>query len=431
MSSGQSEDNVAEEKQKEANQVVKKGGIGVALAIVLSLTWYLLADRYTPYTSQARIEGYVVGVAPQVAGTVTRVWARNNQEVEKGQPLFEIDPSQYQIALDRARSDLENAGRQVGAGSEAVNAARANLLAARANERKARQDADRLERLHKEDPGTISVRRVEVSQATLEQARAQVTAAQADILRAIEQMGGDDAADNSILKTALTAVAKAELDLANTLVKAPSRGVVTDLTADVGRYAGTGSPVLTLIVIHDVWINAEFTENNLGHVEVGTPVEILFDVLPGRVFKGEVRSVGLGTSPGGDQPAGTLPTIQNNRDWLRQSQRFPVIIGFDTQQDAALRPTCASADRRPSWPTAKEPASSSCWARPTSALRALLLCLLRWFDRVCRSAPGARFGSPRSSRFRSRSPTASACRCRSSRRFSGSCSRPRRRRRWD
>ena len=337
MSSEQSEATVAEEKQKDAKQVVKKGGIGVALAIVLSLTWYLLADRYTPYTSQARIEGYVVGVAPQVAGTVTRVWAKNNQEVEKDQPLFEIDRSQYQIALDRARSDLENAGRQVGAGTEAVNAARANLLAARANERKARQDADRLERLHKEDPGTISVRRVEVSQATLEQARAQVTAAQADIQRAIEQMGGDDAADNSILKTALTAVAKAELDLANTLVKAPSSGVVTDLTADVGRYAGTGSPVLTLIVIHDVWINAEFTENNLGRVEVGTPVEILFDVLPGRVFKGEVRSVGLGTSAGGDQPAGTLPTIQNDRDWLRQSQRFPVIIGFDTEQNAALQ----------------------------------------------------------------------------------------------
>jgi multidrug resistance efflux pump len=337
MTSGKSEDNVAEEKQNDAKQVVKKGGFGVALAIVLSLTWYLLADRYTPYTSQARIEGYVVGVAPEVAGIVTRVLVRNNQEVEKGQPLFEIDRSQYQIALDRARSDLENAGRQVGAGSESVNAARANLLAARANERKARQDSDRLERLHKEDPGTISVRRVEVSQATLEQARAQVTAAQADIQRAIEQMGGDDASDNSILKTALTAVAKAELDLANSLVKAPSRGVVTDLTADVGRYAGTGSPVLTLIVIQDVWINAEFTENNLGHVEVGTPVEILFDVLPGRVFKGEVRSVGLGTSAGSDQPAGTLPTIQNDRDWLRQAQRFPVIIGFDTQQDAALQ----------------------------------------------------------------------------------------------
>jgi multidrug resistance efflux pump len=321
----------------EAGRSVRKGAIGVALVIILSLTWYVLADRYTPYTTQARIEGYIIGVAPEVAGTVKRVWVTNNQEVEEGQPLFEIDSSQYQIALNRARSDFENAGRQVGAGSAAVNAARANLLAARANERKARQDATRLARLYKEDPGTISVRLLEVAQASHEAAQAQVTAAEADIQRAIEQMGGDDPANNTIINTALTAVAKAELDLANTLVKAPSSGVITDLKSDVGHFAGTGSPVLTLIAIHDVWVNAEFTENNLGHVEVGTPVEILFDVLPGRVFRGEVRSIGLGVSGGRSEPAGTLPAIQNDRDWLRQSQRFPVIIGFDTRQDEALR----------------------------------------------------------------------------------------------
>jgi multidrug resistance efflux pump len=347
MSEAKSEENVVDDKadakakgdaeRKAAGRAVSKGRLGVALAILLSLCWYLAADRYTPYTTQARIEGYVVGVAPQVAGIVAKVFVTNNQEVEEGQPLFEIDASQYQIALDKARSDLENAGRQVGAGSATVNAARANLLAARANERKARQDAERLARLYKEDPGTISVRRVEISEATLEQAKAQVTAAQADIQRAIEQMGGGDADDNTILKTALTAVAKAELDLSNTVVKAPSGGVITDLTSDVGKFAGTGSPVLTLIVIHDVWINAEFTENNLGHVKTGTPVEILFDVLPGRVFHGEVRSIGLGTSAGRNQPAGSLPTIQNDRDWLRQSQRFPVIIGFDTEQDEVLR----------------------------------------------------------------------------------------------
>lgn len=316
---------------------VKKGLIGVALAIVLSLTWYLLADRFTPFTTQARIEGFVVGVAPQVAGTVTRMMVTNNQEVEKDQPLFEVDPSQYRIALDKARSDLENAGRQVGAGSAAVAAARANLIAARANEEKNRKEATRLDRLYKQDPGTISIRRLEVAQASWDQSKAQVTAAQADIQRAIEQMGGDDTNDNTLLKTALTAVAKAELDLANTVVRATARGVVTDLTTDVGRYAGTGSPVLTLIGIHDVWINAEFTENNLGHVTVGTPVDILFDVMPGRVFHGEVRSIGLGVSGGRSQPVGNLPSIQNDRDWLRQAQRFPIIVGFDVGQDAALK----------------------------------------------------------------------------------------------
>jgi multidrug resistance efflux pump len=354
MSDGRSEDDVVDDEaehdggdkadaeakgdaKKEAGRSVNKGLLGVVLAIVLSLTWYLFADRNTPYTRQARIEGYVVGVAPQVAGIVKRVLVTNNQEVQEGQLLFEIDPSQYQIALNRAQADLDSAGKQVGAGSASVNAARANLAAARADERKEQQNVTRLARLYKEDPGTISVRLLEVAQASWDQAKARVTAAEADIQRAIEQMGGDDDENNTILKTALTAMAKAELDLSNTMVTAPSRGVITDLRTDVGRFAGTGSPVLTLIVIDEVWINAEFTENNLGHVAVGTPVEILFDVLPGRVYRGTVRSIGLGTSPGSQQPEGALPTIENDRDWLRESQRFPVIIGFDTQQDADLR----------------------------------------------------------------------------------------------
>jgi multidrug resistance efflux pump len=113
--------------------------------------------------------------------------------------------------------------------------------------------------------------------------------------------------------------------------------VITDLRADVGVYAGTGSPVMTLVAIRDVWINAEFTENNLGHLRPGSPVEILLDALPGQVFDGEIRSIGLGVSEGQAPPPGTLPTIDNDRDWLRQAQRFTVVIGFDVDQQEALR----------------------------------------------------------------------------------------------
>ena len=316
---------------------VKKGALFIILLIVLSLLWYLLSDRFTPYTSQAQVQGYVVGVAPKIAGVVTKVWVKNNQEVEIDQPLFEIDPSQYRIALESARSDLENAQRQVDAGTAGVDAARANLRAALANEIKAQKDTSRLKKLHGEDSGTISVRRLEVSQATLDQARAKVAAAEADIQQAIEQMGGENDDNNSILKSAQSAVDKAELDLANTVVTASSRGVITDLRADVGQYAGTGGPVLTLIAIHDVWISAEFTENNLGHMRAGSPVEIIFDAFPGRVFTGEVRSIGLGVSAGQAPAPGTLPTVDNSRDWLRQSQRFPVVIGFEVTQDEILR----------------------------------------------------------------------------------------------
>jgi len=316
---------------------VKKGAVVVVLVIVLSLVAYLLADRFTPVTSQARVEGYVIGVAPEVSGRVIDVWVRNNQEVMAGDRLFQLDRSQFEIALQRARTDLESAERQMGAGSAVVEAARANLLAAEANERKARQDASRLERLYAEDPGTISVRRLEIARATLEQSRAAVTAARADIQRAIEQMGGDDADNNTLLKAALTAVDKAELDLENTLIRAPSRGMITDLRADPGQFARAGNPVLTLIPIHDVWINAEFTENNLGHIRVGTPVDIVLDAFPGRIFRGEIRSVGLGVADGRSPTAGALPTIQNDRDWLRQAQRFPVIVEFDTSQAEDLR----------------------------------------------------------------------------------------------
>lgn len=329
--------NAVDEARTDGKAVVKRGGRIVAILIVVTLVLYLFADRYTPYTSQARIEGYVVGVAPKVAGAVTKLAVDNNQSVKAGQVLFEVDPSQYRIALDKARSDLANVRKQVSAGSATVEAAHANLRAARANELKARQDATRLRRLRAEDPGTISERRQEIADATLQQATAQVAAAEADIRRSIEQMGGADDEDNTQLETALTNVEKAELDVANTVVRAPSAGVITDLRTDVGLYAGTGSPVLTLVAIHDVWINAEFTENNLGHMQLGTPVEIVFDALPGRVFDGRVRSIGLGVGAGNDPPPGTLPAIENDRDWLRQSQRFPVIVGFDARQDPALR----------------------------------------------------------------------------------------------
>lgn len=328
-----------EEKVEENSSAasVKKGTAGILLVILLSLTWYLASDRYTPYTQQARILGYVVGVAPQVAGVVTKVWVKNNQQVEADQPLFQIDRHQYEIALKRAKSDLENTQKQIAANTAGVESARANLLAAQASAVKAEQDSRRQERIYKEDKGSISVRRLEISRATLAQAQAKVSAAEAEIQRAIEQKGGEGE-DNAQLKAALSAVEKAELDLERTLVKASSRGVITDLRTDAGQFASAGSPVMTLIANQDVWIRAEFTENNLGHMRVGTPVELVVDAIPGKVFGGKVRSIEPGVASGQAPPAaGNLPTVENSRDWLRQSQRYPVIVGFDPNQGDELR----------------------------------------------------------------------------------------------
>lgn len=331
-------DELIEETVEEstAKKSVKKGTLLILLMILLSLVWYLAADRYTPYTQQARIDGYVVGVSSEVSGVVNQVWVKNNQTVEKGQPLFEIKRSQYEIALNKARSQLEDVKRQIAAGSAGVESAQSNLLAKRANKKKAHQDVVRLEALYKKDPGAISIRRLESSQASYAQAVAKVAGAEAEVIRAIEQKGGEGE-NNAKLKSAISAVDKAELDLEHTVTYASSHGIITDLRTDVGQFANAGSPVMTFISIHDIWINAEFTENNLGHMQIGTPVELVIDAIPGQVFSGEVRSIGLGIAVGQDPPAGTLPTIENNRDWLRQSQRFPVIIAFDINQNESLR----------------------------------------------------------------------------------------------
>jgi len=112
-----------------------------------------------------------------------------------------------------------------------------------------------------------------------------------------------------------------------TRVRAPGRGLVTDLAVDRGNYAQTGQPLMTFIAIHDLWIQGDFTENNLGHVDPGDAVEFVLDVQPGSVFKGRVRSVGYGVSTG-SSTLGTLPTIDNDPNWLRDAQRFPVIVDF-------------------------------------------------------------------------------------------------------
>ena len=308
----------------------------VAGLIVASLVLYFVGDRLTPYTSQARVQAFVVPVAAEVSGKVTAVHIDNDDFVEPGQPLFDVDTEQYEIALQRARADYESVRRSVNASTAGVESARASLQTARTNFEMADKDATRQERLHQDDPGAISVRRLEIAQSTREESRSKVARAEAD-LRKAEEAAGDSGEDNAQLQSARTAVKKAELDFANTKVLAPSRGTVTDLRVDVGNFAQAGAPVMTLIATRDLWISADMTENNLGRLNAGDEAAIVLDVMPGQVFKGRIRSVGGGVGTGQSSPPGTLPTVENNRDWLRQAQRIPVAVEFDAAEIEELR----------------------------------------------------------------------------------------------
>jgi multidrug resistance efflux pump len=325
----------ASEDQQRGKATRIGGGIVTGL-IVVSLVLYFVGDRLTPYTSQARIQAFVVPIAVEVSGKVQKVTIKNNDDVRRGQVLFQIDPGPYEIALARSRAEYEATRLAVNASAANVEAARASYQAAIANRDMAEKDASRLEKLYQEDSGAISLRRLEIAQSTRDEARSKARRAEADMRQAQETAGERDDS-NANLQSAKSAVAAAELDLANTKVIAPARGRVTDLRVDVGQFAQAGAPVMTLIAVHDLWISADMTENNLGNIDVGDDAAIVLDVMPGTVLNGRVRSVGGGVSSGESGAPGTLPTVQNNRDWLRQAQRIPVVIEFDGTEVSRLK----------------------------------------------------------------------------------------------
>lgn len=295
--------------------------------IVLLVIWYLRADRVTPYTSQARVHALVVPIAPEVSGTVTSVAVSNNQRVEAGQVLFQIDVENYQMAVDNAEATLELARQNQGVSNANVEAARAQLATAEANQKKAEQDAVRMRNIRDEDPGAISQRRIDSAESNLAASVGRVEGARANLEKAIQALGAEGD-DNSSIQQALVAVDQAKLNLQRATVRAPTDGVVTDVRLDKGNFAAAGHPQLTFISTRDVWIQADYTENNLGNIDVGDEVAVVFDVLPGKVIKGRVREIGFGVSVD-SAPLGSLPTINNDKNWLRDAQRYPVLVEFD------------------------------------------------------------------------------------------------------
>ena len=315
-----------------AKDPVRKWTLIVLGVCFLLIVWYLSSDRQTPFTSQARVHTLVVPVGSEVSGTVLEVFVSNNEFVKAGDRLFQVDPTRYQFALDTALANLDSARQQTGASEASVAAAEASVGAAVAAMIRAEKDAVRLQRIKEEDPGAISVRRIEQAEASFAVAQQQVASAEANLQKAREDFGQEGDSNVRIMQ-AQTSVDAAQLDLDRTTVVAPTDGLITDLRVDSGNFAAAGAPQLTFVAIHNVWVQADFTENNLGNIKDGDEVEISFDVLPGRVFSGSIRSTGYGVAVS-TAPLGQLPTVDNNRQWLRSAQRFPVIVDFDLERVA-------------------------------------------------------------------------------------------------
>ena len=272
---------------------VRRTTLIVLSVVIVLFIWYLLSDRFVPYTDQAVVQGYVVPIVPEVSGTVTKVNVINNNVVSEDELLVEIDPQRYETALASAEADLVSAEQEIGAGGAAVRSAEATLADSQAQVMQAQQDFDRVQRIFKQDSGAVSKAERDKTRNALAKAKALEANAQAELERAIEELG-KEGEDNPRFKSARAALEKARIDLADTKIYAPSLGGVTDLRIDAGHYAMAGQPLMTFISATDVWIEAAMRENSFGNVNKGNVAEIVLDVVPGRIFKGEVSQYRLG-----------------------------------------------------------------------------------------------------------------------------------------
>jgi len=302
--------------------------LSVLTVCIVIFIWYVKSDRVTPYTSQARVRSLIVPIVPRVSGHITEVGVRLHSMVEQGDVLFQIDPRPLELAVRSSEANLDQTTQQMGVQGATVKAAAGKLGVARAQLDRAQRNYDRTQSVLEDNPGALSLADKDRSETGLAQALERVSSAEADLEKAQQQLG-IEGPENSQIRVAVTAVEQAHLDLEFSTLTAPSRGAIESFNVDVGHYAQAGQPLATFVSTHDVWIQADMRENNLGNIKAGDPVEFVLDAAPGRVFVGKVRSVGYGVSTGGGSNRGDLPTVGSTQSWLREPQRFPVIIDFD------------------------------------------------------------------------------------------------------
>lgn len=322
-----------QEKKKEVKKEkspIKKVTFIVLLVTLFFFIWYVLSDRHTPYTDQARIKGLITPVTARVSGNITKINIALHSHVKAGEILFELDKRPFEIAVSKAEANIDNTTQSVAASTASVKASAGKLGVAKAQLDRAERNWNRVQKVMRENEGALSEADKDQSETAYFQAVEQVASAQASLERDQQRLG-DSGPDNPKIRAAIQALAKAQLDLAFTTIVAPTDGVIESYDIDLGYYASPGQPLTTLISTTDVWIQANMKENNLSLMKINDPVEFIFDIAPGRVFKGTIRSLGYGVAT--DQTnKGGLPEIKSKSGWLQDPQRFPVIISIDTHE---------------------------------------------------------------------------------------------------
>jgi multidrug resistance efflux pump len=297
------------------------------IVVDLVLGTYVLQAYYRhPRTDDAYVRANVVGVAPQVSGTIVELPVRDNQHVKAGDLLFVVDPRPYQAELDLAQARLALTNLQIEALDRAIGAARARQARAQADADYDRQYLARIIPLEKQE--FVTANEVADARSKLAAARAAIDQARNEVGQAEKQLGqlGDI---NARRAEAEAEVYKAKLNVGYCRVRAQFDSYVTNLNIAVGQYANKGREVLSLVDNRTWYVIANFRETFLPYIAPGMQAEVYLLGYPNRRFRGVVEGVGWALFQENGATIAGLPNVAPTLNWVRLAQRFPVRITLE------------------------------------------------------------------------------------------------------
>jgi len=314
-------------------------GVPVVLVVAAAVVW-LLGGRYEE-TDDAYVRAAMVAVSADVAGRVVEIAVHENQVVKPGDLLFRLDDAPFVIAVQEAEAHLAQAKLTVAQMKATYRQRHADVIAAQSTAAYQEHEFERQNGLLA--AGIASRAQVDQLRNASDTARQQVAASEQQAQAALAALGGDPSTPvdkHPSVQQAQAALDRAKLNLSYTRVTAPTGGVVTKVEQlQVGNYLNAAVPAFALVSTTDVWIEANFKENQLAHMHAGQAAKIAVDGFPDHDLRGRVASL----SPGTGSTFSMLPPENATGNWVKVVQRLPVRVTLEDARVAATLHTGLSA----------------------------------------------------------------------------------------
>lgn len=301
-------------------------GGGVLLAMIAGLWYYLASGRYVS-TDDSSVQAAQATISANVPGRVIELDVHDNQNVRRDDVLFRLDDRRYRIAVEEAQAKLASARMQINAAKATYRHQLSDEAAARDTLAYQQHEYQRQQRLLQS--GISSRAQFEQVQHAVQLAQSQLNSAQQQAGSVLAMLGGhpDLPLDqHPVVMQAQAALDRANLDLSYTVIRAPDDGVVARVEQlQVGDYINAATPVFGLVSSRDVWVEANFKEDDLTYMRAGQSAQVRIDAYPGRRFSAQVASL----SPGTGAQFSLLPPENATGNWVKVVQRVPVRLQLE------------------------------------------------------------------------------------------------------